>query len=75
MTKRISIRDVAASAGVSVTTVSHVLNATPGTRVKPETPAPKIPPAPPSATAPLRIPIVISPAAARAAPPEIGASR
>jgi LacI family transcriptional regulator len=35
--KRISIRDVAERAGVSVTTVSHVLNDTPGKRVKEET--------------------------------------
>ena len=37
MTKRISIRDVATAANVSVTTVSHVLNDTPGKRINPET--------------------------------------
>ncbi|PVG81291.1 LacI family transcriptional regulator [Nocardioides gansuensis] len=37
MTKRISIRDVALRAGVSVTTVSHVLNDTPGKRISDET--------------------------------------
>jgi tRNA U34 2-thiouridine synthase MnmA/TrmU len=33
MAKQVSIRDVAQRAGVSVTTVSHVLNETPGKRV------------------------------------------
>lgn len=37
MGRRASIRDVAARAGVSPTTVSHVLNNTPGTRTSPET--------------------------------------
>ena len=37
MTKRISIKDVALRAGVSVTTVSHVLNDTPGKRISDET--------------------------------------
>lgn len=37
MTKRTSIKDVALRAGVSVTTVSHVLNDTPGKRVSAET--------------------------------------
>jgi LacI family transcriptional regulator len=35
--RRASIRDVAAEAGVSVTTVSHVLNQVDGTRVSPQT--------------------------------------
>lgn len=34
---RVTIRDVAADAGVSITTVSHVLNQVPGKRVSPET--------------------------------------
>ena len=33
MRKRVGIREVAAAAGVSVTTVSHVLNETPRARV------------------------------------------
>ena len=37
MTKRISIKDVAVRAGVSVTTVSHVLNDVPGKRISDET--------------------------------------
>ena len=37
MTKRISIKDVALRAGVSVTTVSHVLNDAPGKRISDET--------------------------------------
>jgi LacI family transcriptional regulator len=37
MAKRISIKDVAQRAGVSVTTVSHVLNDTPGKRISDET--------------------------------------
>lgn len=37
MGRRTSIRDVAAEAGVSVTTVSHVLNQVDGTRVSPQT--------------------------------------
>jgi LacI family transcriptional regulator len=37
MVKRISIKDVAERAGVSVTTVSHVLNAVPGKRISDET--------------------------------------
>jgi len=37
MAKRISIKDVAQGAGVSVTTVSHVLNDVPGKRVHEET--------------------------------------
>lgn len=37
MVKRISIKDVALRAGVSVTTVSHVLNETPGKRISDET--------------------------------------
>ncbi|MFC7550908.1 LacI family DNA-binding transcriptional regulator [Plantactinospora sp. GCM10030261] len=37
MGSKASIRDVAAAAGVSVTTVSHVLNRKDGTRVSPET--------------------------------------
>ncbi len=37
MGRRTSIRDVAAEAGVSVTTVSHVLNQVDGTRVSPRT--------------------------------------
>lgn len=37
MTKRTSIKDVALSAGVSVTTVSHVLNDVPGKRISDET--------------------------------------
>jgi LacI family transcriptional regulator len=37
MTKRISIKDVAQRAGVSVTTVSHVLNDAPGKRISDET--------------------------------------
>lgn len=39
MASRTSIRDVAARAGVSPTTVSHVLNRTPGTRTSPATEA------------------------------------
>jgi LacI family transcriptional regulator len=35
--KRVGIREVAAAAGVSVTTVSHVLNDTPNTQVRAET--------------------------------------
>lgn len=35
--KQVGIRDVAAAAGVSVTTVSHVLNGTPNTRTSEET--------------------------------------
>jgi len=34
---RVGIRDVAEAAGVSITTVSHVLNGVPGTRVHPDT--------------------------------------
>ncbi|WP_168218366.1 LacI family DNA-binding transcriptional regulator [Nocardioides eburneiflavus] len=37
MAKRISIKDVAQRAGVSVTTVSHVLNDTPGKRISDDT--------------------------------------
>lgn len=37
MAKRISIKDVAVRAGVSVTTVSHVLNDVPGKRISDET--------------------------------------
>lgn len=37
MAKQVSIRDVAQRAGVSVTTVSHVLNETPGKRVSDDT--------------------------------------
>jgi LacI family transcriptional regulator len=37
VTKRISIKDVALRAGVSVTTVSHVLNDAPGKRIRDET--------------------------------------
>jgi LacI family transcriptional regulator len=37
VTKRISIKDVALGAGVSVTTVSHVLNDAPGKRISDET--------------------------------------
>ncbi|WP_209439595.1 LacI family DNA-binding transcriptional regulator, partial [Kitasatospora phosalacinea] len=35
--KRVGIKDVAAAAGVSATTVSHVLNAVEGKRINPET--------------------------------------
>ncbi|NEM91117.1 substrate-binding domain-containing protein [Galbitalea soli] len=35
--KRVGIKDVASAAGVSVTTVSHILNATPNTRASEET--------------------------------------
>ncbi|MDO5035171.1 MAG: LacI family DNA-binding transcriptional regulator [Actinomycetaceae bacterium] len=35
--KRVTIKDVAAEAGVSITTVSHVLNEVPGLRVNPAT--------------------------------------
>ncbi|MBN9325365.1 MAG: LacI family DNA-binding transcriptional regulator, partial [Cellulomonas sp.] len=37
MSERASIRDVAVRAGVSPTTVSHVLNNTPGTRTSEKT--------------------------------------
>ena len=37
MAKKVSIKDVAQRAGVSTTTVSHVLNAAPGKRINPET--------------------------------------
>lgn len=37
MAKRVSIKDVAVRAGVSVTTVSHVLNEVPGKRISEET--------------------------------------
>ncbi|HKT00420.1 MAG TPA: LacI family DNA-binding transcriptional regulator [Rugosimonospora sp.] len=37
MGKRVGIKDVAAAAGVSVTTVSHILNAVEGKRVNPDT--------------------------------------
>ena len=37
MARRIGIKDVAAAAGVSVTTVSHILNRVEGKRVSPET--------------------------------------
>src|SRR5947209_4006604 len=37
MARRVGIRDVAAAAGVSVTTVSHILNRVEGSRLTPET--------------------------------------
>ncbi|MFE0455189.1 LacI family DNA-binding transcriptional regulator [Streptomyces sp. NPDC058914] len=36
MGRRIGIKDVAAAAGVSVTTVSHILNEAEGKRINPE---------------------------------------